>query len=241
MKRHTFLLLTLLLTITGIRAQSANHHGISAPGAAVAEFSPDWLAVDFELETTSGSFSEASNATESVASKLREIALPGNDATLKVTYDLTFMRQRKLTRGKKLEHSFRVTVQNVSDGKAEETMIALVEDALLKIPGLAVAGFESGLSQNGIKRAQKQLLKQAVANAEKNASTAADAARLRLLSARSIRIGDRGPRSNAADYDGFLVEQVTVYARKSFVVRDNFKSKIRISVNVIIDFNSEPK
>ena len=208
------------------------------------EVSPDRLVIDFELLTERSTFAEAAEGARQIATGLEGISLPADGVSLSVDYDLTFMRQKSWGRGRKLEHRFRMTVDNIPDGKTQEIMVHLVDGSLGLDSKLTVEHFDALLSEDHARAISNQLLEQAVADARATAAVLASAAGLRIVSPTSISVGGPGllmMSSTAYHGDDSWPVGANFSARRqeAFVVNANLPSRIRQSVRVSARFSVE--
>ena len=214
---------------------------IVVPGIAVADVAPDSLAIDFELESASDSFEQGAATARAVVTDLESIPPPLDSIKLSVSHDLTFMQQKKWTRGTKQQHEFRLTVDGVPDGQSEKALVAIVQSALTNIANLTVTGFEARLSDPRTKQLQQILLKNAIADARELAATAAAEANLTVQSVRLLRVGGLGTSSRPYEFEESVVPGRFYQNVLTFKVRDKLASTIHVSVNVVVEYDCEPK
>jgi hypothetical protein len=225
-----------------MQAGEATTDSITAPGAALMAVSPDQLVIDFELITARESFTEAAEAAKQMAAQLQEAPGTSLGVTISVEFDLTLMQQKKWGKGRNLEHRFRMTVDTVPDGKAQETLVTLVDTALDLNPKLTVERYEARLSRGRAKQVRAMLLKQAVHDAWDSASAIAEAAHLRLGSPRSIAVGAGDDHLLGRFYSNVQYFDGGGFARtRPWIVNSDLVSQLRLSVGVVAEFASEAK
>ena len=230
-----------LLVLAPMQAVEATTGSITAPGAAEISVSPDQLVIDFELLTSRESFTEAAEAARQMAAQLQTVTATDQGVAISVEFDLTFMQQKKWGKGRNLEHRFRMTVERVPDGKAQDTLVAVVDSALALDSKLTVERFETRLSPEKAKGVRATLLQRAFGDAKDNASAIAEAANLRLGSPKSIDVSPGDPLVGrfyaSVSYDGGGQS----YRKKPFVVTSDLVSKLRLSVGIVAEFSVEPR
>jgi hypothetical protein len=172
---------------------------------------------------------------EQLEADLESIPAPVDGVTLDASRDMTFLQQRKWSSGTKQTHRFRLAVDHIPEGQAENVTVGIIQSALKKVAGLEVDGYDARLSDARAKQIQTELLKGAIADARDFATTAATEARIKLGAVRSVRIGG-GPSLTGAFLNN--AESMTVVSR-AFSVRDNLASKIRVAVDVTVDYDCE--
>ena len=214
---------------------------IVVPGIAVADVTPDSLAIDFALESASDTFEQGTATARAVVTDLESIPPPFDGMKLSVSHDLTFIQLKKWRRGTKQQYEFRLTVDGVPDGQSEKAMIAIVESALKNIANLTVTGFETRLSDSRTKQLQQELLKNAIVDARELAATAAAEAHLTVQSVRLLRVGGLGGSSRPYELDESMVRGRFYQNVLTFKVRDKLESTIHVSVSVVVEYDCEPK
>ena len=212
---------------------------IVVPGIAVDDVTPDSLAIDFELESASDSFDEGTAKARDVAVSLESIAPPMDGIVLTVSRDLTFLQQKRATRGTKQQHQFRLVVDRIPDGHAEEALVAIVQSALTRVDDLAVTGFEARLSDHRTQQLQLTLLKDAIADSRELAATAAAEANLTVKSVRSMRIGGLGDSARPYGLEELMIAGRYYQNVQTFKLRDTLTSRIRVSVSVVVEYECE--
>ena len=227
--------LILALSLPTFAADDTPTPCVVAPGFAAADVSPDSLAIDFALETTSESFQQGAAKAVAVANALKSIAPPTEGVALSVSHDLTFMQQKRWSGSAKQQHKFRLAVDKVPEGESERVLVTIVEAAVSKVPNLTVEGFQARLSDTRTKQVQNSLLKQAVADAGEFAATAAAEAKLSLHSPRSVRIAESGASSRPLALNESFMGGLDIRSR-SFSVYDTLQSNIRVSVSVVVQY-----
>lgn len=212
---------------------------ISTPGRAAAEVSPDEILINFQLEIESDSFSEAVSVADETATRLEKVLPPVDGVSVKVNYDVTFMRQKKWGRGSKLAHRFGMSVRNVPDGAAQETLVYFVDKVVKLEPRMTVEGYEARLSEAKSQQVRDRLLSEAVEDARHNAAVIAKAGGLVVGSPHSIVSGAR-PSEWTYELDGNMYEQVRVRSRY-FSVTSDLGSSVPVAVSVWVVFNATPQ
>jgi uncharacterized protein YggE len=224
-----------------VAADPERRGSITVTGTASAEVHPDRLVLGLELSTARRSFAEARDAARAMAASLAAIEVPAEGVSIAVDYDLSFLRQRSWGRGRSLEHHYRIVVDGVPDGEAQDLLVHLVDRALALHADLTVIHSAAELSPERRRATHVRLMQAATADARAKADGTAASAGLRILD--TVSIAEDGTSSFLSLSSGIQAMEVVPgrFFQQPFAVHSSIPSRIPYRVGVVVQFAAAPE